>query len=50
MIALDLAISLSSGLPWMGMEPPAKVRVGVVSREGLELKVTPENGEAKEKV
>jgi hypothetical protein len=33
MIALDLAVSLSSGQPWMGMEPPAKVRTGVVSRE-----------------
>jgi hypothetical protein len=33
MVALDLAISLSSGLPWMGIEPPAKVKIGVVSRE-----------------
>jgi hypothetical protein len=33
MIALDLAVSLSSGLPWMGIEPQAKVKTGVVSRE-----------------
>jgi hypothetical protein len=33
MIALDLAVCLSSGLPWMGIEPPSKVRTGVVSRE-----------------
>ena len=33
MIALDLAVSLSSGLSWMGIEPPARVKTGVVSRE-----------------
>ena len=33
MIALDLAVSLSSGLPWMGIEPQVKVKTGVVSRE-----------------
>jgi hypothetical protein len=33
MIALDLAVSLSSGLSWMGIEPQAKVKTGVVSRE-----------------
>jgi 5S rRNA maturation endonuclease (ribonuclease M5) len=33
MIALDLAVSLSSGQVWMGMEPPRKVKIGVVSRE-----------------
>ena len=33
MIALDLAISLSSGIPWIGIEPQTKVKTGVVSRE-----------------
>ena len=33
MISLDLAISLSSRRPWIGIEPERAVKTGVVSRE-----------------
>jgi AAA domain/CHC2 zinc finger len=33
LLALDLAVALSSGLPWLGMQPPTSAKVGVVSRE-----------------
>jgi hypothetical protein len=33
MIALDLAVALSAGQPWLGITPPAQVRTAVISRE-----------------
>jgi hypothetical protein len=33
LLALDLAVALPAGLPWLGIQPPAPAKVGVVSRE-----------------